>query len=193
MKFRILLVAICLTVLSGAAVAQAHPHPPKWKNTIELQITKNGKQTTWAGWRAYPAIEQIAKHGLKPGTTAGLAWKHKYVARTHFRIKMIAAHFIRTWDKQPTYIVFGKIVPADVAHAIVDAFGPYAAQAMRVSYCESGWRTFAQNGQYLGLFQMGDYARARYGHGSDAFTQAHAAAQYFFAAGADWSPWQCKP
>ena len=79
--------------------------------------------------------------------------------------------------------------------AIRMVFGPYAEQAIRVSACETG-NTFsvnATNGQYLGLFQMGDYARGRYGHGPDAFTQAKAAYAYFVASGRDWSPWECKP
>jgi hypothetical protein len=72
-------------------------------------------------------------------------------------------------------------------------FGSYGSQAVRVARCESGLRTWASNGQYLGLFQMGSYARARYGHGSDAWTQARAAYRYFVDAGRDWSPWTCRP
>lgn len=79
----------------------------------------------------------------------------------------------------------------DVAIRVV--FGRYAAEALRVSSCESGRRTWASNGQYLGTFQMGDYARSLYGHGSDALTQARAAHAYFVASGRDWSPWSCKP
>ena len=37
-----------------------------------------------------------------------------------------------------------------------------------MSRCESGLRTDAQNGQYLGLFQMGSSERRIYGHGSTA-------------------------
>ncbi|MBA2706562.1 MAG: hypothetical protein H0U59_01990, partial [Gemmatimonadaceae bacterium] len=43
----------------------------------------------------------------------------------------------------------------DVSYAINYVFGPYASQAHRVVSCESGHSTTAQNGQYLGLFQMG--------------------------------------
>lgn len=77
--------------------------------------------------------------------------------------------------------------------AIRVVFGRYAGEALRVSSCESGWRTWAENGQYLGTFQMGNYARSLYGHGSDALTQAKAAHAYFVASGRDWSPWSCKP
>jgi hypothetical protein len=77
--------------------------------------------------------------------------------------------------------------------AIRHVFGSYWRQALAVARCESGLSTGAQNGQYLGLFQMGSSERALYGHGSSAFAQARAAQRYFTASGRDWSPWQCKP
>jgi hypothetical protein len=77
--------------------------------------------------------------------------------------------------------------------AICDAFDHYCAQAMRVAWCESRLDTTARNGQYLGLFQMGSYARELYGHGSTAHDQAVAAHRYFVSSGSDWSPWSCKP
>ena len=76
---------------------------------------------------------------------------------------------------------------------ICNVFGPYCQQALRVSYCESRWSTSAQNGQYLGLFQMGSYARAKYGHGADAWTQSEAAFRYFADSGFRWGPWSCRP
>lgn len=63
--------------------------------------------------------------------------------------------------------------------------------ALRVAWCESRLRPAARNGQYLGLFQMGAYARRRFGHGPDAYTQARAAYRYFRVAG--WRPWTCRP
>ena len=43
--------------------------------------------------------------------------------------------------------------------------------------CETGghYNTTAKNGQFLGIFQMGTWARARYGHGRSARAQARAA------------------
>ena len=76
---------------------------------------------------------------------------------------------------------------------ICQVFGPYCAQALRVARCESGLQTWARNGQYLGLFQMGSLARAKYGHGPDAWTQARAAYRYFRDSGFSWGPWTCKP
>jgi hypothetical protein len=66
---------------------------------------------------------------------------------------------------------------------------------MRVARCETGgtYSLYAQNGQYLGIFQMGDYARGRYGHGYTYLIQAVDAYEYFVASGKNWSPWTCKP
>jgi hypothetical protein len=66
-------------------------------------------------------------------------------------------------------------------------------QAIRVAKCESGWSLTprAHNGQYLGMFQMGSFARGRYGHSSNPWGQARAAARYYRDAG--WSPWACRP
>lgn len=72
-------------------------------------------------------------------------------------------------------------------------FGRYGSQAIRVAQCESGLRPWAQNGQYLGIFQMGTAERTLYGHGRGAWAQATAAHAYFLASGSDWSPWQCQP
>lgn len=76
---------------------------------------------------------------------------------------------------------------------ICKVFGPYCQEALRVSWCESRWYIWAQNGQYLGLFQMGTYARSKYGHGSGAWKQTRAAFRYFVDSGKDWSPWSCQP
>lgn len=77
--------------------------------------------------------------------------------------------------------------------AICKVFGSYCRQALRVARCESGYSTTAQNGQYLGLFQMGSNERRSFGHGSTPHEQAQAAHRYFVASGRDWTPWSCKP
>ena len=77
--------------------------------------------------------------------------------------------------------------------AICDAFDHYCGEALKVAWCESRLHTSARNGQYLGLFQMGSYARELYGHGATAHDQAIAAHRYFVSSGRDWSPWSCKP
>jgi hypothetical protein len=76
--------------------------------------------------------------------------------------------------------------------AICSVFGPYCEEAVAVAWCESRLLTTAQNGQYLGLFQMGSYERDLFGHGSSARDQALAAHRYFVVSGRDWSPWSCR-
>jgi hypothetical protein len=69
-------------------------------------------------------------------------------------------------------------------------FGKYGSQAVIIAECESSLSVWARNGQYLGLFQMGDFAREKYGHSyNNAWVQARAAYRYFIASGRDWSPW----
>jgi hypothetical protein len=76
--------------------------------------------------------------------------------------------------------------------AICDVFGSYCDEAVAIARCESRLSPTAQNGQYLGLFQMGSYERRLFGHGSSAREQAIAARRYFVRSGRDWSPWSCR-
>ena len=76
--------------------------------------------------------------------------------------------------------------------AICTVFGSYCQEALAVAWCESRLSTSAQNGQYLGLFQMGSYERRLFGHGQSARDQAVAAHRYFVRSGHDWSPWACR-
>lgn len=84
---------------------------------------------------------------------------------------------------------------SDEIAAIRKVFGRYADQAIRVVRCETGgtFSVYARNGQYLGLFQMGEYARGRYGHSWTALGQARAAFRYFAESGYRWTAWSCKP
>jgi hypothetical protein len=77
--------------------------------------------------------------------------------------------------------------------AICYVFRSRCGEALRVAQCESGYRTTAQNGEYLGMFQMGTSERRLFGHGPSALAQARAAHRYFVRSGSDWSPWSCKP
>lgn len=86
-----------------------------------------------------------------------------------------------------------RLVPVTPAAAICSVFGGYCSQAISVARCESGLSVYASNGQYLGLFQMGTYARSRYGHSYTAYGQARAAYGYFRDSGYSWAPWSCKP
>jgi hypothetical protein len=76
-----------------------------------------------------------------------------------------------------------------------NAYCGASSEAWSVARCETGgtMSVWANNGQYLGLFQMGAYARGRYGHSTNPWGQARAAHRYYVASGRDWSPWTCKP
>ena len=76
--------------------------------------------------------------------------------------------------------------------AICTVFGSHCQEALAIAWCESRLSTRAQNGQYLGLFQMGSYERQLFGHGQSARDQAVAAHRYFVRSGRDWSPWVCR-
>ena len=76
--------------------------------------------------------------------------------------------------------------------AICSVFGSRCDEAISIAWCESRLSTAAQNGQYLGLFQMGSHERSLFGHGYSAHAQARAAHRYFVRSGRDWSPWSCR-
>jgi hypothetical protein len=75
-------------------------------------------------------------------------------------------------------------------------------QAVRVAGCESAGdpsgrvlRPYATNGQYLGLFQLGAWARGRYLRGPwySAWANARAARRLWIANGRDWGgQWECS-
>jgi hypothetical protein len=87
-----------------------------------------------------------------------------------------------------------RALAASMPQAVIcKVFGRHCRAALTVARCESGFRTDAQNGQYLGLFQMGDWARSTYGHGETALVQAKAAHRLFVDTGHTWQPWSCRP
>jgi hypothetical protein len=105
-------------------------------------------------------------------------------------VRATFAHLCRHWraaHRRPR--------PDDVVGSVRIAATRYGLSAdgmLRVARCESNLQRGATNGQYLGLFQLGTYARARYlrGDWSDAYANAVAAARYVHDAGG-WSPWSC--
>ncbi len=100
-----------------------------------------------------------------------------------------------TYEADGARCTVGTAYQTRVKDIIREAFGSvHAKEAIRVAQCESGpWGTKARNGQYEGLFQMGSWERAHYGHSRCAEKQARAAHAYFVATGKTWSPWECKP
>jgi hypothetical protein len=83
-----------------------------------------------------------------------------------------------------------QVMRAQAPRAVIcRVFGRYCSQALAVARCESNLSTNAENGQYLGLFQMGSSERRLFGHGADLHAQVRAAHRYFVRSGRDWSPW----
>jgi hypothetical protein len=102
------------------------------------------------------------------------------------------AHYRRLIARREARREVQRLAKAPPKVAIRAVFGRYAEQAIGVAWCESRLATTAQNGQYLGLFQMGSNERRLFGHGSTAHEQALAAHRYFVVSGRDWSPWSCR-
>ena len=78
-------------------------------------------------------------------------------------------------------------MPPDVFRAVREQWKTRAdrVKAFDVIACETGGRynTTATNGQYLGIFEMGQWARSQYGHGETARAQARAAYRYWRKSG----------
>jgi hypothetical protein len=108
------------------------------------------------------------------------------------------AWVLRRWQWRERFFCGSvRALNANPVRAIHYVFGPHAWEAVEVSDCETGgtFSVGATNGQYRGLFQMGESERATYGHGSTPLAQAWAAKAYFDDSGQDWSPWdpRCQP
>lgn len=167
----LVVVALVLAALGFAGVAQAEPRAKPTPAERELYRVINDTNACRATLQIHPLH---ATHRRWRGD--------RY---DHYRLQ-------RWRDRRDDCREFRERLTNPVV-AIRFVFGPYASQALAVSHCESGWRTTAQNGQYLGMFQMGDFARGKYGHSWTPLGQARAAYAYFMDSGHDWSPWSCKP
>jgi hypothetical protein len=115
---------------------------------------------------------------------ATLAYAHERVAQLTRTVAALRAK-IRVRETR-------RLAALPPREAICSVFGSRCDEAVSVAWCESRLNTTAQNGQYLGLFQMGSYERSLFGHGATAHAQAEAAHRYFVRSGRDWSPWSCR-
>ena len=206
-----LLVCLCLAVVvtqaASAAGGASTPSAPKEKSA---KVRHAGKRAAQQPKHAISLEQRLARKVVAAKKQRSVVrffanhrWllssaEHRYVARTAVRratreltrmTKNIGAiqKVLRRREAR-------RLANAPPKVAICDVFGSrYCDQALSVSWCESRHSTTAQNGQYLGLFQMGSSERALYGHGSTPREQAEAAHRYFVSSGRDWSPWSCKP
>jgi hypothetical protein len=181
--------ALILLVLPATAQSQSHADLGA-QLTRHLSTMKKDKQVIrflqnhkWLF--SDPRFSASAKRQLRIHTSS-LALTQKKAAATKRAIAVRVKHHAQVRR-------LAAVQAATPQSVICRVFGDNCHDALAVSRCESGWRTDAQNGQYLGLFQMGSNERRIFGHGPSAVEQAVAAHKYFIASGSNWGPWSCKP
>jgi hypothetical protein len=145
-------------------------------------------QSTIRFYEKRPRLLRAAKHWRD--SRAAVRRAHRELMRTTRVLTLLE----RAAARRDARRLARRLAKAPPKTAICHVFGRrYCREAIAVSWCESKHSTTAQNGQYLGLFQMGSYEREVFGHGRTALKQARAAHKYFVLTDRDWSPWSCKP
>lgn len=179
--FALTAVIVAATMMGGTSTANAEK--VKYKCPGVIKGIHYYRQATW---------EWQDKLGLQRTRVAWQKFQSCKFAHWTARRWMKRAHAHRA--KYLAHVRFLRRLNSDPKAAICYVFGRYCGQALAVSGCETGgtYSLYAKNGQYLGIFQMGEHERATYGHGSTYLEQARAAYRYFVASGKDWSPWTCR-
>ena len=192
---RALLVACCVRLVTQAAAAamQAHSAPTPRKAsvakptpTLDQQLER--KLVAIQKYRERSVLQDAPLAAVDDRFTAAAGSKLAYAERRVRQLEKTIAVLrskVRARDARRAAAMPPKA-------AICSVFGSYCDEAVAIARCESQLSTNAQNGQYLGLFQMGWYERRLFGHGSSAREQAVAAHRYFVRSGRDWSPWSCS-
>jgi hypothetical protein len=161
-----------------------HPHALSLRAQLDRKIRLACKQRS--------VVDFFQTHRwLLRSKAHGVAARKKFVHAEH-RLARTVRQISRLRHVLRAQVV-RKLRAAPPKVVICAVFKRYCAQAVDVAWCESRLSTTAENGQYLGLFQMGFTARHVFGHGQTAFAQTIAAHRYFVYSGRDWSPWSCKP
>jgi hypothetical protein len=164
-------------------VAQHH-HPRSLQAHLESRLVAERKART--------AIHFFEKHrSLLRSKEHGVAAR-KTLAHARLRLARVTKQIARLQGAIHLYQL-RLLEAAPPKKAICGVFRGYCQEAVDVAWCESRLHPDAQNGEYLGLFQMGSLPRRLFGHGQTAWAQALAAHKYFLSTGRDWSPWSCKP
>ena len=187
------LLAFVLVTQAAAAAMQAHSTPTPRKAsvakpapTLDQQLER--KLVAMRKYRGTIRFFRTHRTLLSTDHRAAAGSKLVYAARRVRQLEKTIA-VLRSRVRARDARRFAAMPPKA---AICDVFGSYCDEALAVARCESRLSTSAQNGQYLGLFQMGSYERRLFGHGSSAREQAVAAHRYFVRTGRDWSPWSCS-
>jgi hypothetical protein len=193
---RVGLCALVVATQAAAAASGAQPSTrPAEKPAREASLEARLKSKVDAARRYRGTISFFENHRslLRSGETRAIA--REALARAHRGLKRVtreAAYYRRLIRERDARRESRRLAVAPPRVAIRAVFGRYADQALEVAWCESRLTTTAQNGQYLGLFQMGSSERRLFGHGTTAYAQSLAAHRYFVRSGRDWSPWSCR-
>ena len=188
------LFAFCLVTQASAAAMQGETtQAPRKANVEQRALTLDERlERKMAALRKYRGTVQFFENRRSLLVTSdretqarsSLAYAKKRVRQLTKTVGALRAEVrVRTGR---------KLASLPPRAAICTAFGSYCQEALAIAWCESRLSTNAQNGQYLGLFQMGSHERRLFGHGQSARVQAVAAHRYFVRSGRDWSPWACR-
>lgn len=194
---RVLLVglfAFCLVTQASAATMKVQtPSAPRAKAKVEHAVTPEQRlEQKLVALRKYRGTVRFFENRrpLLVATEQRVSARSSLAyARTRVRQLTKTVQRLRATIRARTQRRLASLPPKE---AICSVFGSYCQEALAVAWCESRHSTTAQNGQYLGLFQMGSYERRLFGHGSTPRAQAVAAHRYFVRSGRDWSPWACR-
>jgi hypothetical protein len=193
---RALLVGLLAFVLvtQAAAAAMKAPSDPQPKattaqHTLTLDQQLRRKLAALRRYRGTIHFYRTHRSLLSSGTRRTNAQSNLSYAtrRVHQLTKTVAALRAKVHARDGR-----RLASLPPRRAICAVFEDRCQEAIAVAWCESHLQTTAQNGQYLGLFQMGSYERRLFGHGQSAHDQAVAAHRYFVRSGRDWSPWSCR-
>jgi hypothetical protein len=190
----VLVLATQVSAVAKGESSQTSAQPPRTESAerpaVSLQARLERKLA--AAWKYRSVIRFFENHRSLRSSSEHQETPSTAVRRAERRLARVSktiAALRRALQRRETR----RLAHAPPKVAICRVFGRYCGQALKVSWCESRHSTSAQNGQYLGLFQMGSSERRLFGHGQTAHRQALAAHKYFVVSGRDWSPWSCKP
>jgi hypothetical protein len=187
------LLAFVLVIQAAAAATKAPSHPLRKATTAHRTLTLDQQlrrklaalhryRGTIRFYRTHRSL--LSSAASRTDSQSKLAYAER---RARELVKTVAALRAKLHVRNTR-----RLASLPPRQAICAVFADDCRAAIAVAWCESHLQTTAQNGQYLGLFQMGAYERRLFGHGPSAHEQAVAAHRYFVRSGRDWSPWSCR-
>jgi len=187
------LLAFVLVTQAAAAAMKAPSAPTRKARTAPTTLTLDQQlERKLAALRKYEgAIRFYRTHRSLLSATAQAPHAKSNLAYAERRVRQLSIT-VATFRARVRAREDRRLASLPPRKAICAVFADDCRAAIAVAWCESHLQTTAQNGQYLGLFQMGSYERRLFGHGPSAHEQAVAAHRYFVRSGSDWSPWSCR-